>query len=81
MTKTTGREAPLSLIKDCHENRFIPFKDNRQSVVSLVDMRNTISRETPIITKLGNDEPMPLLCYERKSMMSTKCLPNFKKQV
>lgn len=81
MTKSTGREAPLSLVKDCHENRFIPFKDSRNSVLSLVDMRHTISRETPMISKIGNDDPFPLVCYERKSLMSTKCLPDFKKQV
>ncbi len=44
-------------------------------------MRHTISRETPIISKLGNDEPTPMLCYEKYSLLGAKSFTNFKKQV
>ena len=70
--KNTGREAPVyRTIPSCHDNRFISFKDIRgQAAQTLVDMKVMISRETPMISLMGNDDPTPMICYDTKSLLS-----------
>lgn len=44
---------------------------------SLVQMKTMISMATPIITKFGIDQPVPIQCYETKSTLSKHSLTDF----